>query len=577
MNEDDAMYKEHFNQIYLPYFTEYFSQSQMEKKIISYKFLLEELKKLELSSSDSSYKHVMSKKVLLTSKNAKNLCRAGIQLKHIKSVILKMFNVEYSDEDIPNKIKDVLKGRSFEDLADQCPTFTSKSLEESLPFHYLNEKGIKALKEVLWLLNGVLPKIEYSPMLLSVASLLLLFLSKEETYEVLRNIIESDQNVLELNKLRWHFRYSIIENFKLDLSIKTCILDLSKDNVANQLKLIEEMGCPMFDLIQDMTETFFLDYVNFLGIMKFLSFFLLEGIKGIYRLVYALISFCNLKDNPESTSTPTPVPNTAKRVSKKSVFLDTLKFKISRDSLIEVKPKEEVIKLFKDKSNKIEKFYLLIETATQWKLTHMNNNYMYQFIPPSIREKIPKFRNLIYIPSFTPESRIIKSREIPILWALIPSDIKYCNGILLFDKQKNPECNLNDLYAIGTKLEDNSKIFFLIQTTNDEIFGGFMEQNIKLSDNVKYLTPPQSFLFTLHPEMQVYEPINKTNDEVVCFEPGSIRYGYGRDGPAISINFDLTEGITEKNTVFGKDICLIKDYSDEGVFGIKGLEIYLMQ
>ena len=219
MTEIEKHYKEQFDKIYLPYFTEYFSQSQMEKKIISYKFLLEEMKKLELSSSDSAYKHVMSKKVLLTSKNAKNLCRAGIQLKHIKNVILKMFNVEYTNEDIPNKIKDVLKGRSFEDLANQCPTFTSKSLEESLPFHYLNEKGIKALKEVLWLLNGVLPKIEYSPMLLSVASLLLLFMSKEETYEVLRNIIESDQNVIELNKLRWHFRYSIIENFKLDLSI----------------------------------------------------------------------------------------------------------------------------------------------------------------------------------------------------------------------------------------------------------------------------------------------------------------------------------------------------------------------
>ena len=104
-----------------------------------------------------------------------------------------------------------------------------------------------------------------------------------------------------------------------------------------------------------------------------------------------------------------------------------------------------------------------------------------------------------------------------------------------------------------------------------------MEQNIRLNDDVKYVTPPQSFLFTIKPEMKVYEPSDKEQDGIVCFEPGAIRYGYGRDGPAITIDFDLTEGITEKNSVFGKDICLIKDYSDEGVFTIKGLEIYLMQ
>ncbi len=118
MSEDDAQFKEQFNKKYLPYFTEYFSQSQMEKKIISYKYLIEELKKLEITSNESTYKHVMSKKVLLLSKNAKNLCRSGIQFKHIKNIILKMFNVEFSKEDFQNKVKDVLKGRSFEDMED---------------------------------------------------------------------------------------------------------------------------------------------------------------------------------------------------------------------------------------------------------------------------------------------------------------------------------------------------------------------------------------------------------------------------------------------------------------------------
>lgn len=566
--EDDTPYKEEFNKRYLPYLTEYFSQEQMEKKISSYKNFLEEFKKVEIISTESAYKHVMTKKILLLSKNAKTLCRSGIQFKHFKNIILKMFNVEYSTEDFENKIKDVLKGRSFSDIEDQCPSFTDKTFEESLQFHYLNGKGINALKEVVWLLNGVLPKIEYSPTLLSVGSLLLLFLNKEETYEVLRNIVESDQNVTELNKLRWHFRYTVLENIKLDLSIKTCILDLSKD-VGNQLKLVEDMGLPMLDLIQDMVETFFLDYVSFLGIIKFLSFFLLEGIKGIYRLVYAVISLCSLTQEAQIYN--------RKDLGKGSGFLETLQNKIIVETKVQKRPKEEVFKIFKEKSNQIEKFFHLIDIATQWKLTHLNNNYMYQFIPQSIRDNLPKIKNLIYIPTFNPESKIIKRKEIPKLWELIPSDIKFCNGILLFDKEKNPESDLNTIYDIGDKLEDNSKILFLIQTIYDEVFGGIMEQNIKLKDNVKYLIPPASYLISVRPELKVYEPMNKENDEIVCFEPGAIRYGYGEDGPAITINYDLKEGSTEKNSVFGKDICLIKDYSDEGGFSIKRLEIYLMQ
>ena len=570
MTDDESRAKADFEKKYLPCFTEYFSQSQMEKKIISYKYLKEEIHKLEQTSNDSTYNHVLSKKVLLTSKNAKNLCRSGVQFKYMRDVILKMFNVEFSKEDYENKKKDVFKGRSLSDLEDQCPSFTDKTFEESLPFHYLNEKGINALKEVVWLLNGVLPKIEYSPTLLSVASLLLLFMPKEETYEVLRNIIESDQNIVELNKLRWHFRYTLIENVKLELSIKTCILDLSKDNTGLLFRLIEEMGLPMYDLVKDMSETFFLDYVNFLGIVKFLSFFLLEGVKGIYRLIYAIISLCSLTQEAQYY--------TPKKDPSKGGRLETLKQRLSTVNMrIKQMPKEEVIKIFKDKSNKIEKFFNLIDIATQWKLTHLNNNYSYQFIPSVIRDNLPKLNKLLYIPYFTPESKIIDRKEIPKLWELIPSDIKFCNGILLFDKTKHPECNLNTIYDFGEKLDDKSKIFFLIQTTEDEVFGGIMEHAIKLKDNVQYIKPSTAYLFTVRPEIKVYEPKDKVHDEIVCFEPGAIRYGYGRDGEAITINYSLQEGSTEKNTVFGNDICLIKDYSNEGIFDIKGLEIYLMQ
>ena len=137
--------------------------------------------------------------------------------------------------------------------------------------------------------------------------------------------------------------------------------------------------------------------------------------------------------------------------------------------------------------------------------------------------------------------------------------------------------DLNTVYEIFEELDEKIKILFIIKTDNDEIFGFIMQQRIHLNETVEYKNVPFSYLFSISPELKIYEPKDKQHDKIVCFEPGAIRYGFGNDGPAIMINYDLNEGITEKNNIFGDEICLIKDYSNEGFFIIKNLEIYLMQ
>ena len=175
--EENQKEKDLFLKNYFPAFTSYLSLEKLEQKIPSYRYLNDELKRLEETSPESTIKHVMGKKKLLISKNAKQLCRDGIPIKHIRTILLKMFNVSFSKEDYENKRKEVLKGREFSEMGDQVPTFCDKSLSEILPFHYLNDKGLEALKEVLWLLNGVLPKLEYAPGIVGLSSILLLFLS----------------------------------------------------------------------------------------------------------------------------------------------------------------------------------------------------------------------------------------------------------------------------------------------------------------------------------------------------------------------------------------------------------------
>ena len=201
-----------------------------------------------------------------------------------------MFYVGFSKEDYENKRKEVLKGRDFSDMGDQVPTFCDKSLKEILPFHYLNEQGLEALKEVLWLLNGVLPNMEYAPGIVGLSSILLMFLSKEETYELVRNIIETDMNPGDLANIRWHFRYKLDDNIQLYISIALAIVQNSKQEIVNQFQLIENYGLRRIKLVQNIIDQLFLDNINFIGIIKFLPFFLYEGAKGLYRFIYGIIN-----------------------------------------------------------------------------------------------------------------------------------------------------------------------------------------------------------------------------------------------------------------------------------------------
>ena len=567
--EENQKEKDLFLKNYSSCFTPYLSIEKLSKKIPSFRYLNDELKKLETTSPESTIKHVMGKKNLLSSKNAKQLCRDGIPIKHIKKIVLKMFNVEYSKEDYENKRKEVLKGREFSEMGNQVPTFCDKSLEELLPFHYLNEQGIDALKEVLWLVNGVLPKVEYAPSIVGLCSVLLLFLTKEETYELVRNVIESDMNPGDLSSIRWHFRYNMDDNIKLYISISLAITELSKQETKNKFMQIEKCGLKRIELIQDIVDQFFLDYINFIGIVKLLPFFLLEGVKGIYRFIYGLVSLIHFKIESKNDDNFTQ--------DKKTGELVTLNDKITVQSdNIKLSP-EEIIHLYKEFTNQYQNWTLFMDTITLWDLTHRNNTYTTIKIPSDLRKTYSPIEKRIYIPSIFPDSQILTAHNLPKLWEKIPTDVKYHDGLQIFSKKENPEADLNIVYNIGKEMEENSLILFLIKTKTGEVFGGIMTQVIKLYDDGKYRIPSSAYLFTVEPEINLYQPKDKKHGEIACFEAGAFRFGNGDDGPAITLENELKLGWTQKNTIFGNDICLLKDYEDDGEFEIENFEIYVMQ
>ena len=187
-----------------------------------YLLLQSNLIDLDLGCTEEQFNYVYNKKNFYKSKNAKELCRKGISIKYMKIFFKKLLNIENYKENYELKYSMTILNIDPKYLGDYVPYFCGdkRKLKEVLPIHYLNEEGINSLKLIMWLVSDLVPKIEYCPLLTKICSILLIFLDKEEAYEAMRTLIEMNYKPSEIFKLRWHFRFSNMENDKLVDSIR---------------------------------------------------------------------------------------------------------------------------------------------------------------------------------------------------------------------------------------------------------------------------------------------------------------------------------------------------------------------
>lgn len=66
-------------------------------------------------------------------------------------------------------------------LDDFVPFFTGFQIfKESLPIHYVNEKGLLVIKEILWIINNIYSNIEFSSIIIQLISIILIFFNKNK-------------------------------------------------------------------------------------------------------------------------------------------------------------------------------------------------------------------------------------------------------------------------------------------------------------------------------------------------------------------------------------------------------------
>ena len=530
---DDEKYKYQFSQEPWVINNEYINIDLVQDHLPSFNYFFTQCEQLEESCSEKVFNHVLSKPNLFESKNAKNLVRAGVPPKYLHDFLLKLFNLsDIKQNNYKSQYEYTFKTHDPKNLDDFVPFFTGfKTFKESLPIHYLNENGLLVVKEILWMINNTYANIEFSPIIIQLVSIILVFCNKYETYEIMCKLLEQDYNLKETSKIRWRLRFNYNDNIKIITSISECLREISTISCKALFEHFLKIHFRPEQLYEDLCFGFFYKHFNFYGMIRLLPFFLLEGIKSVYRLIYAIE-------------------------------------KVTKEELESISQKDKIIKKARELCNSLENINDLFEISYTFKLTRNNNKYDFQK-PPEEKPFINK-RNQYYLPKVTGEGKILTDWEIIHLWELLPYEFTILDMKLIFQGEKDGY-NLKNILQLEEVYSKHSNILFLIETYEDEKFGFVMNHLTMHTDN-KYLRPGTSILISIKPEMKMYSPQNDS-EEIIFIDTKTLIFGNGPNGPAIHLSDDLVEGDSYEGGCFNNP-SLVKTKNH---FKIKKIEIFKLE
>ena len=535
-SKEDFIYKKKF------FSEEWFKRSNyididlVQDHLSSFKYLWNEIHDLESLCSEQLFKHAMSKPNLFESKNVRNIVRNGIPPKYMNQFLLKLFNISKNPETLINNYNKILlislKGFKSEFLEDYVPFFSGlNKLNDSLPVHYLNKSGILALKEILWMLFNLYPQIEFCPLIIQILSLILVFCNKYEALEIMSCLICFNINYDkdELYKIRWHFRLDYNENIKIITSISDCLKEVSYKSGKELYNHLTSIHFRPEKLYEDICFGFFYKYFNFFGMIKFLPFYLHEGIKSVYRLIYAIE-------------------------------------KLTKGELLLIKIPDKIIPLCRDLINSLDNIKDLFEISYSFNITRNNNKYLEQNDINSNDKRIINYKEQYILPDIENKSVILNEYQIIRLWENMHKSFKTKKADIF--QFKPTQSNISEI--IKTFKNENMKFIFLIKTNKKEIFGFAFHCSINETDG-KFLKLNKGFLFSIEPVIKIYN-INSECSDLIYIDKDQILIGKDfNDIITLKISGDLSKGETHEGECFNNQNLV---NNEEGHFEIEMIEIF---
>ena len=535
-DKEDFFYKKKFLSEEWFKRSKYIDIDLVQDHLSSFKYLWTECQDLEIICTEKLFNHAMTKPNLFESKNVRNIVRNGIPPKYMNTFLLKLFNITKNTETLMNNYNKILsislKGYKAEYLDDYVPYFSGlKKLGDCLPVHYLNNSGILALKEILWMLYHLYPQIEYCPLIIQLLSLFLVFCNKYETLEIMSCIIGYNLNYdkNEIYKIRWHFRLNYNDNLKIITSITECLKEVSYKSCKELYDHLTNIHFRPEKLYEDMCFGFFYKYFNFFGMIRLLPFYLHDGIKSIYRLIYAIE-------------------------------------KCTKDELKLIKVPDKIIGKCRELCNSLDNIKDLFEISYEFNITRNNNKYSEQSNIKENDKHIITYKGQLILPEFKEKSEILNEYQIIHLWENMPKSFKANNvSVTQFQPNKSKISDIIDKFN-----KEEKKYIFLIKTTTNEIFGFAIIGNFK-DTNGKYINIKQGILISIEPIIKIYN-INAEYNEILFIDKDKILFGKDNtDTITIKISEDLSNGETHETDFFNNH-CLVN--KEDGNFKIELIEIF---
>ena len=494
---------------------------------------------LESIDSKQTINNLSSKPSYFSFDTTKNLCRMGVQPNYMHDFLLKLFDIKnISKDEYDDIFLLTFKNHEPENLENYVPFFSGYSdFKGSLPNHFLNKEGVLQIKKLLWMINNLYPNINFCPIMIHLISLILIFCDEYETYEIMKKLIDQDININKgkTHKIkRLYFTYD--ENMEIINSIEQNLKSITTNK--NVLEFYDYAEKNKFSLKNEFYQKlyfhFFFGVFNFYGLIRLLPLYLRDGIKSIYRLIYAI-----------------EILNAEKLPSIKNNF----KIKTLISNIIKFCKNNKNIDLIFEESYKIK---------ININIKNIKNDQYITEEPKNIPLNI--VRNNYYLPKVT-GGNILTDFQIIHLWEMLPPYYKIKNISLIYQASKDGY-NLLTIIGLEEKFNKNTEIMFLIETEEEDKFGFIMSNLITHTDN-KYFRPSTSYLFSICPYYQIYSAGD--SEEILYVSTKHFIFGNGETGPAIQLNEDVKEGDSYGGGCFNNP-SLVKDKS--GHFIVRKIEIF---
>ncbi|KAF2905829.1 hypothetical protein ILUMI_00335 [Ignelater luminosus] len=449
--------------------------------------------------------------------------------------------------------------------------------------YFLTHRGRSIADRVVSVLGYACPDIVYSPSLYPICAILLHYMTEEECYHCMTNLVAAKEKMfITQTKLLY------------EVTWKT-VMQIAKKHVKAAAVHLQR-HCP-----SSRVERIYIDWIwwilqglPFAHLVRVMDCFFHEGIKVFYRVAMAILILFH-KSSSSSNS------EWMAEIQKNGVDLALNKF--CKEMPV---PPQKVLKVAFGirglSSAYISRVFIRTEMVLKSKTVISGSR---QLVRSRSTENLPnsQSQNNIQMVSHTltiretpaylhlakwfpfqnpvfkdPELHSRTRKMLLTLWSWLPVRITMYQPILLYTTEEHG-CSLTTFYV---RVEQHEPTLLMIKTCNNEVFGAYCstrwcERNAKdqRGQRQAYFGTGETFLFSLYPERSKYPWVGIDGDKVghgaelfMAADSKMITIG-GGEGQAIWMDENIRYGKTDRCQTFNNPpLC------PSGDFEIRVLEVY---